>query len=39
MLQLTPAKYVCVVADSCFGGKLTRSSLALLKPGMTDEAR
>ncbi|MBX3329869.1 MAG: caspase family protein [Nitrospira sp.] len=39
MLQLISAKHVIVVADSCFGGKLTRSSLAQLKPGLTDEAR
>ena len=39
MLQLISAKHVMVVADSCFGGKLTRSSLAQLKPGLTDEAR
>lgn len=39
MLQLISAKHVLVVADSCFGGKLTRSSLAQLKPGLTDEAR
>jgi len=39
MLQLMSAKHVLVVADSCFGGKLTRTSLAQLKPGLTDEAR
>ncbi len=39
MLQLISAKHVMVVADSCFSGKLTRSSLAQLKPGLTDEAR
>lgn len=39
MLQLISAKHVMVVADSCFGGKLTRSSLAQLKPGLTDDAR
>ncbi|BCA53238.1 hypothetical protein W02_03780 [Nitrospira sp. KM1] len=39
MLQLISAKHVMVVADSCFGGKLTRASLAQLKPGLTDEAR
>jgi hypothetical protein len=39
MLQLISAKHVMVVADSCFGGKLTRSSLVQLKPGLTDEAR
>jgi len=39
MLQLISAKHIMVVADSCFGGKLTRSSLAQLKPGLTDDAR
>lgn len=39
ILQLMSAKHVMVVADSCFGGKLTRSALAQLKPGLTDEAR
>lgn len=39
MLQLISAKHVMVVADSCFSGKLTRSSLAQLKPGLTEEAR
>ncbi|MEO5955052.1 MAG: caspase family protein [Nitrospiraceae bacterium] len=39
MLQLISAKHVMVVADSCFGGKLTRSSLAQLKPGLTDDER
>jgi hypothetical protein len=39
LLQLMTAKHVMVVADSCFGGKLTRSSLAQLKPGLGDEAR
>jgi hypothetical protein len=39
MLQLMSAKHVLVVADSCFGGKLTRSALAQLKPGLTEDAR
>jgi len=39
MLQLISAKHIMVVADSCFGGKLTRSSLAQLKPGLTEDAR
>ncbi|MDF0673345.1 MAG: caspase family protein [Nitrospira sp.] len=39
LLQLISAKHVMVVADSCFGGKLTRSSLAQLKPGLTAHAR
>ncbi|MDA1305561.1 MAG: peptidase C14 [Nitrospirae bacterium] len=28
-----------IVADSCFAGKLTRSSLAKLRPGLTNDAR
>ena len=39
LLQLISAKHVMVVADSCFSGKLTRSSLARLKPDLSDEAR
>lgn len=39
LLQLMSAKHVLVVADSCFSGKLTRTSLAKLRPGLTDEAR
>ncbi|MDF0665814.1 MAG: caspase family protein [Nitrospira sp.] len=39
LLQLISAKQVMVVADSCFSGKLTRSSLAQLKPGLTAQAR
>jgi hypothetical protein len=39
MLQLMSAKHVLVVADSCFGGKLTRTSLAQLKPGLSEDAR
>lgn len=39
MLQLISAKHVMVVADSCFGGKLTRTSLAQLKPGLSEDAR
>jgi TPR repeat protein len=39
MLQLMSAKHVLVVADSCFGGKLTRTALAQLKPGLTEDAR
>ena len=33
------AKHILVVADSCFAGKLTRSSLAKLRPGLSDKAR
>ncbi|MGH2360560.1 MAG: caspase family protein, partial [bacterium] len=39
LLQLMTAKHVMVVADSCFGGKLTRNTLAQLRPGLTDDAR
>jgi hypothetical protein len=39
MLQLISAKHIMVVADSCFSGKLTRTALAQLKPGLTEEAR
>lgn len=39
LLELMSAKHVLVVADSCFAGKLTRSSLAKLRPGLTEEAR
>ncbi len=39
MLQLMSAKHVLVVADSCFSGKLTRTTLAQLKPGLTEDAR
>jgi hypothetical protein len=33
------AKHVLIVADSCYAGALTRSALARLEAGMTDEAR
>ena len=39
LLELMSAKHVLVVADSCFAGKLTRSSLAKLRPGLSDKAR
>jgi uncharacterized caspase-like protein len=39
MLQLISAKHIMVVADSCFSGKLTRTALAQLKPGLSEEAR
>jgi hypothetical protein len=39
LLELTSAKHIMVIADSCFAGKLTRSSLAKLRPGLSEEAR
>ena len=39
LLQLITAKHVLVVADSCFSGKLTRSALAQLRPGLSEDAR
>ena len=33
------AKHVLVVADTCYAGALTRSSLARLEAGMSDDAR
>ncbi len=39
LLELMTAKHILVVADSCFAGKLTRSSLAKLRPGLSDKAR
>ncbi|MGH7801375.1 MAG: caspase family protein [Thermodesulfobacteriota bacterium] len=33
------AKHVLVVADSCYSGALTRSAIARLEAGMSDEAR
>ncbi len=38
-LKIMSAKHVLVVADSCYAGKLTRSSLAQLKPGISEDAR
>lgn len=38
-LNVIPARHVLVVADSCYSGALTRSSLARLEAGMTHEAR
>lgn len=39
LLQLMAAKHVLIVVDSCFGGKLTKNSLAQLRPGLSDDAR
>jgi hypothetical protein len=33
------AKHILVVADSCYSGALTRSSIGQLQTGLTDEAR
>jgi hypothetical protein len=33
------ARHVLVISDSCYSGSLTRSALARLDPGMSDEAR
>jgi hypothetical protein len=39
ILSALSAKHVLVVADTCYAGALTRSALARLDPGMSDEAR
>ena len=35
ILNVMAAKHVLVIADSCYSGAMTRSSLARLQPGMT----
>lgn len=39
ILNTIPARHVLVVADTCYAGALTRSALARLEAGMSDEAR
>jgi len=39
VLNAMSARHIIVIADSCYSGSLTRSSLARLEAGMTDEAR
>jgi len=39
LLPLMRAKHVMIVADSCYSGKLTRTSLAKLRPDLIGEAR
>ena len=39
MLNSMSAKHVLVVADSCYSGALTRSSLGQLESGISEEAR
>ena len=38
-LNTMSAKHILVVADSCYSGAMTRSSIGQLQPGLTDEAR
>jgi hypothetical protein len=39
VLNTMSALHVLVISDSCYSGSLTRSALAQLDPGMSDEAR
>ena len=38
-LNTFQAKHILVVADSCYSGAMTRSSIGAVQPGLTDEAR
>lgn len=38
-LNMMSAKHILVVADSCYSGAMTRSSIGALEPGLSDEAR
>ena len=38
-LNLMSAKHILVIADSCYAGAMTRSSMGQLLPGMSDEQR
>jgi hypothetical protein len=38
-LNMMSAKHIIVVADSCYSGAMTRSSIGQLLPGMSDEER
>jgi Caspase domain/Sel1 repeat len=39
ILNAMSAKHILVVADSCYSGAMTRSSIAQLEAGISDEAR
>ncbi len=39
ILNAMSAKHILVVADSCYSGSLTRSSMARLESGMSDEVK
>lgn len=39
ILNVMAAKHILIVADSCYSGSMTRSSLARLETGLSDSAR